>query len=368
MSKNQNQSLSSLYSLATLGGSTTRLSTVGSKLDRISDSDDALDDLESMDEHEEDDDLPPVPAAFSPDQLIQVPAPDLVQQYYLPIDPKLHAQVKDHRNKLTRALHNPRSEPLMVVVGPQRIRDQYQAQECSRWIPTMAQEGVTVAMRANFSAKYNGTSASFELGHGLPSTRSMLFDMAARLPLVGQTSDLLSHHYFDDIFTSSTVSSSLAESQLHREIVSGISYPVGFACHDGDAPYSEITYTHKLQGCLDSMQAAHNPHHFLNITKRGQVAVLGTSGNDETFIVANIEHLCLAQIDAVLAKAGSRPVMVDVGQLGNAEYESKLAKMRHVLASGAHVVGVMVDSGEEYDLPTEYIENTPRFVAELAAL
>lgn len=369
MVKLANESLLLLYSLATLG-STTHLSTVGLKLDRISDSDveepDAYDELLLCDEADEEEDKYQAPTRFLGEPLIHVPAPDLMQKYMLPIDAKLADEIVDHRHRLLNRIHG--NGDLLVVVGPKRIRDPYQAQECSRWIPTMACDNIQLCMRTNFSLRYNGTSALFEVGHGLPLTRKLVMEMALRLPLVGQTQDLLLHHYFDDVFSMLLVLLLLCELQLHREIALGIQFPVGFACHDDDTPYSETTYTHKLQLCFDSMLASKNPHHFMNITKQGLVAVMGTTGNDDTFVVVNVTKLCLQQIDEVLTKVGSRPVMIDVGSLGNAEYELVETKLRHIMLLGRTVVGVIVELGDEYDLPTEAIENTPKLVKALAQM
>ena len=369
MVKSTNQSLLLLYSLATFG-STTHLSTVGLKLDRISDSDgeeeDAYEELLLCDEAEEEEDQYQPPIRFLGEPLIHVPAPDLMQKYMLPIDAKLAEEILNHRHQVLDRIHG--KGDLLVVVGPRRIRDPYQAQECSRWIQTMACDNIQLCMRTNFSLKYNGTSALFEVGHGLPLTRELLLEMALRLPLVGQTQDLLLHHYFDDIFSMLLVLLLLCELQLHREIALGIQFPVGFACHDDDTLYSEITYNHKLQLCFDSMLASKNPHHFMNITKQGLVAVMGTTGNEDTFVVVNVTKMCFLQIDEILAKVGDRPVMIDVGSLGNAEYELVETKLRHIMLVHPTVAGVIVELGDEYDLPTEAIENTPKLVKALAQM
>lgn len=366
MAKSTNQSLLLLYSLATLGGSTTHLSTVGLKLDRINDSeseDDAYEELLTCDEGaESDENEEGIQVAFHGEPLIHVPAPDLLQQYMLPLAPETATKVVQHREDLTNSLTG--KGDLIMVVGPKYVRDRMQIQECLRWVTTMEQAGVKLVLRANLSTKH-GSSATYELSHGITQTRELLMDLAATVPILGQTSDLLSHYYFDDIMAMLMVGPSVCELQLHREIALGIPFPAGFACHDGDTEFLEITFRHKLQLCLDSIQLAANPHRFLSITKRGQVAAIGTTGNKDTFVVVNVENLCHEQISSMLDKTGKTPVMIEVGRLGNSEYDVKLAKVQHARAVG-NVVGVVIESGTEYDLPTDYITNTPKFVLALA--
>lgn len=95
------------------------------------------------------------------------------------------------------------------------------------------------------------------------------------MPLASEMLDTISPQYLADMLSVGAVGARTTESQLHRELASGLSFPVGFKNGtDGS-----------LGVAIDAIGAVQHPHHFLSVTKPGVVAVVGTTGNEDCFVI-----------------------------------------------------------------------------------
>lgn len=340
--------------------------------------------------------------------------PELVQRYLYQITEELTKKIITTRDYLTKMLHNDTvdgsSSPLLVLTGPSYITCPIQAKACANWlnlisvdnkktndlsIDSMRQkklpkciediytasvndgtklnrQDILIAMRANLT-KLNidydqivqnpenpVPVKSFEIDNGIPICRSLLCELAEKVPLAGQISDTITPQYLSDLFCLSLVSSSLAESQLHREIVSGSSFPVGFHTYDAENQnYDFDSYLYKVKTAKESLLASKNPHHFLSVTKTGQVAILGTTGNDDTFIILKLNdgngfELTNDELKQVfdMLKAERAKVMLDIGIVNAENFDAKLEILNELLVKdldvSKKVLGVMINSGDIY--------------------
>ncbi|KAG7195573.1 uncharacterized protein KQ657_003340 [Scheffersomyces spartinae] len=316
---------------------------------------------------------------------VPVPLPDLVQGVLYPLGHQLKNQILLHRALIRSMLNQDvtskqqRSTPLLIIAGPSSISDVEEIKSCAEWIKS---KDSFVLLRVNMSVIIqNDSYLSFEILKGLPYCRSLLRDLARLCPIVGELSDTLTPQYFSDIYSLALISSTYVESQLHRESVSGCSYSVGFGTQDSTLALDLTTYENKISAAMDAMYTASQPHLFLSMTKIGQVAVTSTQGNNDTFLLLQLNALVSKDdISKYIAKVYSHPnyqhsspkIMLDVGKVNNSNYEDISSKLLTILNSevNKNVVGVMIDSGDNYTskVMSENLTNADKLIDLLESL
>jgi len=117
---------------------------------------------------------------------------------------------------------------------------------------------------------------TFNINKGLKMSRQLFVDLTDKgMPLASEMLDTISPQYLADMLSVGAVGARTTESQLHRELASGLSFPVGFKNGtDGT-----------LDVAIDAIGAVRHPHHFLSVTKPGVVAIVGTVGNEDCFVI-----------------------------------------------------------------------------------
>ncbi|ODV77614.1 aldolase [Suhomyces tanzawaensis NRRL Y-17324] len=290
--------------------------------------------------------------------------PEVLQDQLLPISEQLRSQVLESRLRISNILSG--NDDFLIIAGPTYVTDPLELKACANWLGLASKE-VAVSLRANMT-KYNTENPDFanpsvmtyEIKNGLPYCRSLLREVAEVCPLVGEISDTLTPQYLSDLYSLSLVSSTFVESQLHRELVSGVSYSVGFNSQDSHLPFDKDMYLHRVGSALDAMYAASQRHQFLSVTKTGQVAVVGTTGNDETFIVLELNlQLSLVEIETLfqkvynysLAKFQTPKVLLDLGRISQQDYDEKFNLLKLILSHSdlrSKIIGVLIDSGDNY--------------------
>lgn len=189
---------------------------------------------------------------------------------------------------------------------------------------------------------------TFKINKGLRVSRQLFLDLTEKgMPLASEMLDTISPQFLADLLSVGAIGARTTESQLHRELASGLSFPVGFKNGtDGT-----------LDVAIDAIGAVKHPHHFLSVTKPGVVAIVGTVGNEDCFVIlrggkrgTNYDSKSIAEAKEKLAKAGVKPrLMVDCSH-GNSEKNHKnQPKVAHVLsqqiAAGEDaIMGVMIES------------------------
>ena len=263
---------------------------------------------------------------------------------------------------------------LVVVAGPCSIHDVKAAREYAHRLAAERQRlagDLELVMRVYFekprtTVGWKGLindpdlDGSFRINHGLRLARELLLDLAELgLPAGSEYLDMITPQYVADLVSWGAIGARTTESQVHRELASGLSCPVGFKNGtDGD-----------VRIAVDAIRTARQPHHFLSVTKGGHSAIVATRGNDDCHLIlrggrggpnhdrGSVEDACREltraglpaglMIDASHANAGKKaenqlPVCEDVaGQVAGGDrrivgvmLESHLVGGRQDLAPG----------------------------------
>jgi len=253
-------------------------------------------------------------------------------------------------------------ERRLVVVGPCSIHDPAAALEYARRLRKLAdsvKEDLFLVMRVYFEKPRTtvgwkglindpGLDNTFDINRGLRAARSLLRDLARlRVPAGTEFLDTISPQYVADLVTWGAIGARTTESQVHRELASGLSMPVGFKNGTGGG----------IQIAIDAIKAARCPHHFLSVKKSGITAIVTTSGNDACHVILrgsnhgpNYDRESVQKVAGRLRKAGLLPyVMVDCSH-GNSQKDHErqplvAEELAEQIRSGSReVVALMIES------------------------
>ncbi|KAF2157216.1 3-deoxy-7-phosphoheptulonate synthase [Myriangium duriaei CBS 260.36] len=251
---------------------------------------------------------------------------------------------------------------LLVVIGPCSIHDPEAALEyCDRLLKLKAQykDDLLIVMRSYLekprtTVGWKGLindpdiDNTFNINKGLRVARELFVKLTERgMPLASEMLDTISPQFLADLLSVGAIGARTTESQLHRELASGLSFPVGFKNGtDGT-----------LDVAVDAIGAVRHPHHFLSVTKPGNVAIVGTVGNDDCFVIlrggkkgTNYDAKSIGEAKQKLEKAGVRQrLMVDCSHgnsLKNHKNQPKVSKeLADQIAGGEQaIMGVMIES------------------------
>ena len=279
----------------------------------------------------------------------------------LPLSEKAAAAVVDCREAIRRILRREDSR-LLAVVGPCSIHDVQAALEYARRLRALQERYAArlhVVMRVYFekprtSLGWRGLvidpklNDTYDIGAGLQLARRLLLEIAdLGLGAGTEMLDPIVPQYIADLIGWAAIGARTTESQTHRNMVSGLSMPVGFKnSTDGN-----------LQIAVEAMAAARQPHHFIGVDPRGQTSVLETVGNEDTHMIlrgsrtgANYRKPDIVYAAELLKEANFEPaIMVDCSH-GNSDkhpekQEEVLASVLATRRSGCReVIGFMLES------------------------
>jgi 3-deoxy-7-phosphoheptulonate synthase len=264
------------------------------------------------------------------------------------------------RNALHRILHG-QDDRLMVVIGPCSIHDPHAAIEYARRLIEERErhkEDLEIIMRVYFekprtTVGWKGLindpymDNSFRINDGLRMARELLLNInELGLPAGTEFLDVISPQYVADLISWGAIGARTTESQVHRELASGLSCPVGFKNGtDGN-----------IKIAADAIKAASQPHHFLSVTKGGHSAIVSTGGNEDCHIIlrggkapnydaASVEESC----KALAANGLSQKLMIDASHANSSKKPENqvpvCANIAEQIAAGDdRIIGVMVES------------------------
>ena len=207
-----------------------------------------------------------------------------VLAYQLPLSESAAALVASARQETTEILKG-EDDRLLVVVGPCSIHDPEAALEYAAKLKQAAEkyhDDLFIVMRVYFEKPRTtvgwkglindpGLDDSFDINRGLRLARELLLKLAEMgIPAGTEFLDAISPQYYADLIAWGAIGARTTESQVHRELASGLSMPVGFKNGTGGS----------IQIALDAIGASSKPHHFLSVTKQGVSAIVTTTGND----------------------------------------------------------------------------------------
>ncbi|HTH44649.1 MAG TPA: 3-deoxy-7-phosphoheptulonate synthase AroG [Oxalicibacterium sp.] len=264
------------------------------------------------------------------------------------------------RNALHRILHG-QDDRLMVVIGPCSIHDTKAAMEYANRLVKQRERfagELEIVMRVYFekprtTVGWKGLindpfmDNSFRINDGLRMARELLLNInELGLPAGTEFLDVISPQYIADLISWGAIGARTTESQVHRELASGLSCSVGFKNGtDGNVKIA-----------VDAIKAASQPHHFLSVTKGGHSAIVSTSGNEDCHVIlrggkapnydaASVDQACK---DIAAAGLASR-LMIDTSHANSSKKpENQIpvsANIAEQIAGGeTRIVGVMVES------------------------
>ncbi|MFQ6370773.1 3-deoxy-7-phosphoheptulonate synthase AroG [Shewanella sp. YIC-542] len=255
-----------------------------------------------------------------------------------------------------------KDDRLLVIIGPCSIHDPDAALEYGRRLSvlrTQYQQQLEVVMRVYFekprtTVGWKGLindpymDKSFNLNDGLRKARKLLLELNdSGMPTAGEFLDMITPQYVADLMCWGAIGARTTESQVHRELASGLSCPVGFKNGtDGN-----------IKIAIDAIGAARASHYFMSVTKFGHSAIVSTKGNEDCHIILrggskapNYNAQAVAATNAQLQKAGlPANIMIDISHANSQkDYRRQLPVAEDVceqLRQGEQsIFGLMVES------------------------
>ncbi len=260
-----------------------------------------------------------------------------------------------------RGIMNDKEDRLLVIIGPCSIHDPAAAMEYARLLLAQREkfaDTLEIVMRVYFekprtTVGWKGLindpylDESFRIDEGLRIARQLLLDInRIGMPAGSEFLDVISPQYIGDLIAWGAIGARTTESQVHRELASGLSAPIGFKNGtDGN-----------IKIATDAIQAASRAHHFLSVHKNGQVAIVETKGNKDCHVILrggktpnyDAGHVDAACGDLAQAKL-PRSLMVDCSHANSSkQHERQVDVARDIadqIAGGSRkIFGVMVES------------------------
>ena len=264
------------------------------------------------------------------------------------------------RQAIHRVLHGA-DDRLLVVVGPCSIHDYDAAIDYAARLAALKREladQLIVVMRVYFekprtTVGWKGLindprlDDSFRINEGLRLARRILLEInELELPAGTEYLDMITPQYIADLIAWGAIGARTTESQVHRQLASGLSCPVGFKNGtDGDVKIA-----------VDAVRAASAPHHFLSVTKGGHSAIVSTAGNEDCHIILRggaTPNYDAKSVDKVCGELGhgglAARVMIDFSHANSQKnFERQLEVARDVAGQVAggedRIVGAMIES------------------------
>jgi 3-deoxy-7-phosphoheptulonate synthase len=294
------------------------------------------------------------------ENVVPLPPPEHLIRFFPIQGTPVEALVTETRRKVRQILHG-KSDRLLVVIGPCSIHDPAAAVAYAEKLSQQRakyKDDLEIVMRVYFekprtTVGWKGLindpylNGSFRINEGLRIARDLLVRInQAGVPAGCEFLDTISPQYIGDLVSWGAIGARTTESQVHRELASGLSAPVGFKNGtDGNVKIA-----------VDALLAARQEHHFLSVHKSGQVAIVETRGNDDCHIILrggkapNYDAASVDQACSELARAKlPGRLMIDCSHANAAKDFRRQAAVaaevgRQIAGGERRVVGVMVES------------------------
>ncbi len=292
--------------------------------------------------------------------VMPLPPPEHLIRFFPIAGTPVETLIGDTRAAIRRIMQK-KDDRLLVIMGPCSIHDPVAAVEYARKLKTMREKyagTLEIVMRVYFekprtTVGWKGLindpylDESYRIDEGLRIGRQLLLEInRLGMPAGSEFLDVISPQYLGDLIAWGAIGARTTESQVHRELASGLSAPIGFKNGtDGN-----------IKIAIDAIQAASRPHHFLSIHKNGQVAIVETRGNTDCHVILrggkapnyDAAHVAAACKEIEAAKLECT-LMVDCSHANSSkQHEKQVDVARDVAAqlkAGSRCIfGVMVES------------------------
>ena len=264
------------------------------------------------------------------------------------------------RKSIHQILHK-NDDRLLVIVGPCSIHDTVAGLEYAKRLLEVRKnlaKDLLIVMRVYFekprtTVGWKGLindphlDGSYDINQGLARARKFLLDVnEIGMPAGMEFLDTITPQYTADLISWGAIGARTTESQVHRELASGLSCPVGFKNGtDGG-----------VQVAIDAIKTAQSPHHFLSFTKEGHSAIFSTTGNDDCHVILrggktpNYDATNVAKVSASLTDSGlADMLMIDCSHANSSKDYTKQKEVAsdiagQVRAGNRSIMGVMIES------------------------
>ncbi|MBI3376208.1 MAG: 3-deoxy-7-phosphoheptulonate synthase [Betaproteobacteria bacterium] len=292
--------------------------------------------------------------------IVPLPPPENLIRFFPIQGSPVESLIAKTRRELKRILHG-RSDRLLVVIGPCSIHDPAAAVDYAHRLAAERKRlaaDLEIVMRVYFekprtTVGWKGLindpylDGSYRIDEGLRIARDVLIRINEQgVPAGSEFLDVISPQYIGDLISWGAIGARTTESQVHRELASGLSAPIGFKNGtDGN-----------VRIAVEAILAAQQRHHFLSVHKNGQVSIVSTGGNDDCHVILrggkkpNYDAAGVAAASAELAQAKlPARLMIDCSHANAAKQFKRQIDVAHdvgaQLGAGEHrIVGVMVES------------------------
>ena len=289
-----------------------------------------------------------------------LPPPEHLIRFFPIRGTAVETLITDTRRRIHEVIAG-RDDRLLVIMGPCSIHDPAAALEYARRLKVQRDkyaDSLEIVMRVYFekprtTVGWKGLindpylDETFRIDEGLRIARQLLIDInRIGLPAGSEFLDVISPQYIGDLISWGAIGARTTESQVHRELASGLSAPIGFKNGtDGN-----------IRIATDAIQAAARGHHFLSVHKNGQVAIVQTNGNPDCHVILrggkapNYDAASVAAACGDLAAANLAPtLMVDCSHANSSKQHQKQIEVAKDIAAqiaggSRSVFGVMVES------------------------
>ncbi|MGA0611342.1 3-deoxy-7-phosphoheptulonate synthase [Caldimonas sp. KR1-144] len=292
--------------------------------------------------------------------VVPLPPPEHLIRFFPIRGTPVEELVVQTRRRIKDIIHG-RDDRLLVVIGPCSIHDPVAAMEYARRLRAERDrhaDTLEIVMRVYFekprtTVGWKGLindpylDESFRIDEGLRIARQLLTEIGRLgLPAGSEFLDVISPQYIGDLISWGAIGARTTESQVHRELASGLSAPIGFKNGtDGN-----------IKIATDAIQSASQPHHFLSVHKNGQVAIVETNGNQDCHVILrggktpNYDAQSVDTACRELAAAKLPPtLMVDCSHANSSKQHLKQIEVaqdiaRQIAGGSRQIFGVMVES------------------------
>jgi len=278
-----------------------------------------------------------------------------------PVDPHTRSSVSAWRQTISEIVHG-RDKRLLVVVGPCSIHDPVSAIDYAKRLAVCRErysESMCIVMRVYFEKprttvgwkgmindpQMDGTN---DINSGLELARRLLIDInLLGLPVACEFLDVFTPQYIGDLVSWGAIGARTTESQLHRELASGLSPPIGFK--NGTDGNIDIA--------IDAIVCASSPHTFMGIDENGRASIVKTRGNGALHVILrggsggpNYDEESVARVKVALkTRSVNGRIMVDCSHgNSNKDYRNQsivlLSVLRQIVNGDASICGVMIES------------------------
>ena len=289
-----------------------------------------------------------------------LPPPEHLIRFFPIAGTPIEKLISQTRLNIRNCIHG-KDDRLLVVIGPCSIHDPRAALEyCHRLLKERARFAgeLEIVMRVYFekprtTVGWKGLindpylDESFRIEEGLRIARQVLMEInRLGMPAGSEFLDVISPQYIADLISWGAIGARTTESQVHRELASGLSAPIGFKNGtDGN-----------IKIATDAIQAARRPHHFLSVHKNGQVAVVQTNGNKDCHVILRggkepnyeAQHVTEACAELAAAKLPTS-LMIDLSHANSSkQHERQIVVAENIAqqieAGSRNIFGVMIES------------------------